>query len=188
MITCPYCATEVQIMTGGPFKDHAKCSYCDILLGPDSEHGMYSKDGIRMSHLKRANMITEDDAKLSLTQMKQLHTLDLLLVLKIAREQRAVVYNLMRVFNRATEQAEDNSSYGQHQENEKEKWGDMANNTGKEYEYWTRRCWMIENLLFERLGYFPEKVNEELYGKFVHHNARSMKKAMRISKEKKKRG
>lgn len=184
MNTCPYCATEVQIMTGGPFQNHAECTFCKILLGPDSEYGMYTKNGQRMPHVKQANLVTDEDLKLSLPEMKQKHTMDLLLILKLAREQRATVYNLMRVFNKASEQVGTNNPS---EEQCEQNWESMANETGKEYEYWTRKCWMIENLLVERLGYFPEKVNEELYGKFVQHNKRSLSKRMKISKRKKNR-
>lgn len=32
-----------------------------------------------------------------------------------------------------------------------------ADETGGEYEYYTRKAWVIENILLERQGFFPEK-------------------------------
>ncbi|MDP4084706.1 MAG: hypothetical protein Q8934_08845 [Bacillota bacterium] len=177
MITCSYCATEVELITGGSHQDHAYCAYCEVFLGPNSEHGMYAKDGERIPHVKQKGLITEDHVKLPLSKLKELHTIDLLLCLSIARKHRGDWYNQMRIFNRASEQAREQEEITQ--------WKSAANETGGDYEYWTRRCWMIENLLIERLGYFPEKINDELYIKFMRHNERSMKKNMVISKQKK---
>ncbi|QVY63978.1 hypothetical protein [Cytobacillus gottheilii] len=178
MITCPYCATSLRIMDAGPFKDHAECTFCQVLLGPESEHGMYAQNGARMPHIKQKPMITIADAEKPLYELKKLHTIDLILCLKEARLKRADLYNLVRTFNVAVDGLKSDSS----KDSEVQQYSQVADEQGKEYEYWTRKCWCIENLLIERLGYFPQKINDLLYSKFITNKERSINKAMKISR------
>ncbi|MCQ6331374.1 hypothetical protein NPM18_30915, partial [Bacillus cereus] len=58
-----------------------------------------------------------------------------------------------------------------------------ANETGGEYEYYTRKAWVIENILLERQGFFPEKVTARVLEYMGEQIRKSKKKTMRISKE-----
>lgn len=161
MITCSYCASEL-IMEN----NHAYCSFCDITLGPSSEFGMYSEDGKRIEATKSASLITSDHAKLPVAELCKLNAFDLLLCLKEARRERGFSYNLLRTFNSLDEGNE------------------FAEETGREYEYWTRKCWTIENILINRCGYFPEKINDQLVDKFSEKKDKSLSKQMIIRKSK----
>lgn len=175
MITCSYCASELTLQEN----NHTFCDFCSIELGPTSEFGMYSVDGVRLEKLARLEYVTSETAKLSLQELNKLHPLDLVLCLKEARSERGQIYNLMRVFNKADKTVTSSDE-------ELQQYQTMANETGGEYEYWTRKCWMIENLLTQRMGYFPDKVNEMGVSTLEAKNQRSLDKAMTISRGKRK--
>ncbi|MED3804417.1 hypothetical protein P4562_21185 [Lysinibacillus xylanilyticus] len=171
MISCPYCATELILDTDR----NTHCDFCDIELGPNSEIGMYAVDGKRIEKRKRVTYLAAETVKLPLKQLCELHPLDVIMCLKEARSERANIFSVMRIFNKAD---------GDKIPNEKklEEYRLLAEETGNEYEYWTRKCWTIENLLIDRIGYFPEKINKEFLASFIAKNEKSLLKPMKISK------
>lgn len=152
MNTCPYCATELELMQSGPYKDHAYCDFCQVILGPESEHGMYEKDNIR-ANKKRLNLVTLEAAQAPIPDMKNYHTADLIQLLKLARKERAEQYNLLRVLNNAVKHGS-------------QEFADPADEQGGNYLAWTRYCWRIENILKERIGYFPVKIMDDFIVKY----------------------
>jgi len=152
MITCSYCAKELELMQNGPYINHAYCDLCQVVLGPDSEYGMYAENGERAAK-KRLPMVTVEWASKPLPELMKLHTVDLIHLLRLAREERASVYNLLRVFNRAIKEGEN-------------QFENIAEEQGRDYELATRLCWRIENVLIERIGYFPEKITDEFYHRY----------------------
>jgi hypothetical protein len=174
MFTCPYCGTELII---DKESNHAECRYCEIMLGPTSKYGMYAQNGERKQRIREKNIVSSTTAQLPLPELEQLHVVDLVLCLQAARAERAQVYNLMRLFNKAEEI--DTMDSQQVQE-----YKGLANETGGDYEYWTRRCWMIENLLLDRIGYFPERINQLFLDSLITKNEKSLIKKMVISKQK----
>ena len=175
MITCSYCASELTLQEN----DHTFCGFCNIELGATSEFGMYSIDGVRIEKTQRLEFVTSETARLSIHELNDLHPLDLILCLREARSERGQIYNLMRMFNKADETVTSNNE-------ELKQYQDMADETGGEYEFWTRKCWMIENLLTQRIGYFPDKVNEMAVAALESKNQRSLEKIMNISRGKRK--
>lgn len=171
MVTCPYCANEINVMETGPWKEHAQCVFCEIILGPESEWGMYTTEHQRVPGQMLNEMLDLNYAKKSLYEIKQLHSCDLLLLLKLAREERSSVYNLLRVFNKAVEHGT-------------KEFEENAIAQGGDYEYWTRRCWMLENLLITRFGYFPKQITNELILSMREKFLEAQKKPMKISKQK----
>jgi hypothetical protein len=168
MITCHYCGNELTLMTTGPYLQNAKCNLCNIILGPDSKFGMYSKDGERPTRM-RLHLVTSETAMLPLTELLKLHTADLLIALKAAREARKTQYDLLRTFNKAIKHGS-------------EQYIEYANLQGYEYEVWTRACWRIENILLERLGYYPDKITDSLIVKF-EERCKMVNKRMKIAKK-----
>ncbi|MFC0416765.1 hypothetical protein ACFFHH_15080 [Cytobacillus solani] len=169
MITCPYCATELKIMVSGPYIDHALCNLCQIVLGPESEHGMYVENGQR-ANKKRLTIVTVDLAKKPLPELMKLHTADLIHLLRLMREERATQYNLLRIFNKAVSNGET-------------QFADQAAEQGGEYEHTTRLCWKIENILNERMGYFPEKIVDNFIIRYEERCQEQAKKVMKIRKQ-----
>lgn len=160
MYTCSYCGTEVSVNN-----EKAYCSFCCIELGPNSKYGMYSVDGKRLERFKQMSLVTSETAKLPIDELYKLNPMDLLLCLKEARKERGFIYNQLRTFNKF------------------EDLGDFAKEIGEEYEFWTRKCWTIENILINRFGYYPEKINSELIDAFSKRKEKSLSKTMVIRKK-----
>lgn len=169
MITCPYCASELNI----DINKDAFCYFCEVELGPNSEFGMYTNDGKRIEKKKRVTFLAAETVKLPLKNLCELHPLDLIMCLKEARSERARVFSLMSIFNKADEDKSPDPK-------KLEEYRLLAEETGNEYEYWTRKCWTIENLLIDRIGYFPEKINKEFLASFITKNEKSLTKPMKI--------
>lgn len=91
------------------------------------------------------------------------------MLLKEVREARSQTYYGLQLLNKAS-QAERTLQV-------------TANETGGEYEYYTRKAWVIENILLERQGFFPEKVTARVLEYMSEQIRKSKKKTMRISKE-----
>ncbi|MGE7939894.1 hypothetical protein [Bacillus paramycoides] len=51
---------------------------------------------------------------------------------------------------------------------------DLTQDQAKDYEYWTRRKFVIENILLERQGYFPEKITNKVLGFMADQIKKSM--------------
>lgn len=168
--TCPYCETKITVKETGVYINHGFCEFCHVLLGPNSHYGMYNENGLRGTK-KRMKMVVLEEAKKSLPELLTLHTVDLLFLLRLARVERAAQYNLLRIYNKAGDEGIDLKEYQE-----------TFKHQGGEYEYWTRNCWRIENIIYDRLGYFPEKITDEF---ILRYEARVEKlpKSMKISKE-----
>ncbi|WP_256861700.1 hypothetical protein [Bacillus cereus] len=61
---------------------------------------------------------------------------------------------------------------------------DLTQDQAKDYEYWTRRKFVIENILLERQGYFPEKITNKVLGFMADQIKKSMQRKMKISQTK----
>ncbi|MED5052579.1 hypothetical protein P9850_12200 [Anoxybacillus rupiensis] len=167
MITCPYCASELKAE-----QENVYCSFCDIVLGPDSEWGMWAEDGTRVPGKKIKGFITADHAEKSVKELVSYHTYDLLVCLRLAREERTKAYDLLKTFNKALDQGG-------------VEFAEDAAAQGKVYEYWTKRCWVLENILMDRMGYFPERITDDILLKMEAHSLRAQQRKMKISRERK---
>lgn len=61
---------------------------------------------------------------------------------------------------------------------------DLTQDQAKDYEYWTRRKFVIENILLKRQGYFPEKITNKVLGFMADQIKKSMQRKMKISQTK----
>ncbi|MFE6139514.1 hypothetical protein [Bacillus sp. NPDC057893] len=61
---------------------------------------------------------------------------------------------------------------------------DLAQDQAKDYEYWTRRKFVIENILLERQGYFSEKKTDKILRFMANQIKKLMKRKMKISQTK----
>lgn len=61
---------------------------------------------------------------------------------------------------------------------------DLAQDQANDYEYWTRRKFVIENILLERQGYFPERKTDKILRFMADQIKKSMKRKMKISQTK----
>ena len=110
---------------------------------------------------------TEQDMFLSTKELMQRETLKLLCLLKYARKHRTEVYNWRFLTNKA---------------HEVEQVEEMKENSYKEYENATRKVWVIENILKQRMGYYPKSITEDFINRYVHRIKQSEKKRMIMQK------
>lgn len=159
MKTCAFCGSEININF---------CNFCDI----DLENRYISKDGKRLSLLDNFQGYP-DRTKIfmSTKELMELETIELLCLLREARSHRAEAYNLRLLRHKAEEHAG-------YTEDVK----DLAVKTYEEYEYATRKVWVIENIIKDRIGYFPEKVTDNFLSMFIDRMEKSEKKSMYIRK------
>lgn len=139
MKTCPYCGSGVAAEAGKYY-----CGYCDM------KGNLPSEDGERRSRYQVKPMLSlsHDDLKKSTPELMNYHTADILHLLKVAREERRAFFKQVSVFKKAGQETE------QFKEVEKQ--------TGDDYEDLTRKTWVLENILKDRIGYIPERVTDQL--------------------------
>jgi len=125
-----------------------KCLYCDS--ENNSMDQACSVCGAPL-HTKRPQLkeyVSLQDSALSFHELQGFHTYDLLILLRLVREERSKSYNLMRTVQKAPEGAEIDKSVIEFGESE--------------YRLYTARMKLIEGLLIDRMGYKPKRVDDKL--------------------------
>ncbi|QQZ64542.1 hypothetical protein JI735_34470 (plasmid) [Paenibacillus sonchi] len=75
----------------------------------------------------------------------------LIVLLRLVRDERKSAFNLLRIINKG-DAAQPEIAALQAGQSE----------GAKNYKYWTRKAWIIENILRDRAGYYPAKITEGL--------------------------
>jgi hypothetical protein len=155
MKTCAYCGTELE----GSY-----CPYCELVLSEK----YINEDGKRVSNRIEAY---PDESMLfkSTRELMTLETIELLYLLRYAREHRSMVYHMRINVNKAAAEGNDMSEYDQV--------------SYKEYEQATRKVWSIENMIKDRIGYYPQKITEQFLASYLERIERSEVKPMKIYKK-----
>lgn len=138
MKTCPYCGSSVAGNGSGMYY----CGFCDMKGITPVE------DGKRESRFQIKPFISHDDLKKSTPELMTYNTVDLLKLLKLGREERRQYFGHVTTFKRAG--------------NETDQFKAVEVQTGNDYEAITRKVWVIENILKERIGYIPNRVTDQL--------------------------
>ena len=131
-----------------------KCLYCE------SENN-YTEEACSVCgaplHIKRPQLkeyVSLQDSALSFQELKVFHTYDLLVLLRLVREERSKSYNLMRTVQKAPEGVDIDKSVIEFGESE--------------YRLYTARMKLIEGLLVDRMGYKPKRVDDKLLAALKH--------------------
>ena len=88
-----------------------------------------------------------------------LSTFELLYLLKMIRKERSEVYHQISVYHRANQ-----AGINDLQEDEKE--------TGRDYMYYTKKAFVVENIIRTRLGYVPERITENFLFRYLKRSNR----------------
>ncbi|MFG6121155.1 hypothetical protein [Thalassobacillus sp. B23F22_16] len=159
MNTCGFCASDIN---------DKYCNFCQMEL--DDKHIM--QDGKRLNQAKKfLGYPDRTEVYKSTKELMKLETIHLLCLLREARSIRAEVYKLRLLRHQAEEQ--------QGMNNEIES---LENYTYDEYESATRKVWVIENIIKDRLGYFPQKVTNNFLNMYLERMEQSEKKKMFMKK------
>lgn len=154
MKTCAYCGSEVK----GKY-----CSYCDM----DLIDRYILDNGNRLSQ-SISHLPLDQDIFKTTKELIQLETIELLCLLRIARKYRSEIYNWRILTHRAE------SAGGEVNE--------MKEKSFEDYEDATRKVWVIENIIKDRIGYYPKKVTEDFINMYNDRIEESEKKKMFMQK------
>jgi endogenous inhibitor of DNA gyrase (YacG/DUF329 family) len=138
MKTCAYCGSTVKKMDLSEYY----CPFCTMKLKPADvqEYG-------KRKNLLPASQPSFSDLNKSTPELMCFSTVELLFLLKFARKDRADIYKQRFIIIQAMKEGE--GSY-----TEAEQY------TFREYEKATRKCFVLENILRERIGYYPAKLSD----------------------------
>jgi hypothetical protein len=159
-ITCSYCGSSLN--KAPAFKeDKVYCEFCDMFVIP-------SQNGERIERFERFGFVPGyEQLKMKTPQLLELHTLDLLLLLQFCRDERRNYFSTMRIIKIA---AADEADLKKQEEE-----------AGEQYEIITRKCFVIENILRERIGYIPRKVTKEMLSGVLERSENERnQKAMKV--------
>lgn len=161
MNTCPYCGSEVE-----SYGHDFYCFYCEMIVDSND----VQQNGKRKNFLP-ASQPTHDYLKRNTPQLMTITTVEMLFLLKFARAERSSVYGHRYTFIQAMKEG-----VGEFKEGEQYMF--------EEYEYWTRKCFVLENLIRERIGYIPAKLTESYIQNLAGKMLESTKKDMVIQQTK----
>jgi hypothetical protein len=157
MKTCPYCGSKIKT-----YNEHFYCEFCDMKQELDDiqENG------------KRKNLLPESqpsffDLNKSTPELMRFSTFELLFLLKFARKKRTDIYKHRHLFIQAIKEGANELAGGEQY-------------TYQQYEKVTRKCFVLENLIRERIGYYPAKITDPYLQNLAVKMKESAKKDMVI--------
>ncbi|MED1205608.1 hypothetical protein [Heyndrickxia acidicola] len=137
MKTCPYCGSGVSEKAGVAY-----CGFCSMKGFQPVEEGQ------RQSRYEKKKIIDHDDIKKSTPELMTYHTVDLLKLLKLLREERRAFFSQLSMIKKGASQLPE--------------YKPLEVQTGNDYENLTRKTWIVENILNDRIGYIPNKITDQL--------------------------
>lgn len=137
MKTCPYCGSVVEIRSG------AYCGFCDMILPQE----LLQEEGKRKQFTVNQASVSIDLAEMSTPELMTRKTYELLILLRHLRQKRSDSFNLMRILKKANAQADE--------------FQEAASSSGKDYEWWTRKMWICENIIRDRMNYVPSRITDD---------------------------
>ncbi|MGM1023724.1 MAG: hypothetical protein ACQEXV_25095 [Bacillota bacterium] len=125
------------------------------------------QDGARKKVVFSVSDVSIDDAKENTFRLMEWPTNQLIMLLRLVRQERTERYNSLRIIKKGIEQKGDFQKY--------------AEIAGEDYEYWTRKAWVLENIIRDRSGTFPEKITDDYICKIIAHVEKFNQKPMLIN-------
>ncbi|WP_226530885.1 hypothetical protein [Metabacillus niabensis] len=124
------------------------CSYCGSKNHMDSENCEFCVAPLKKQRPKMREFIYLEQCELPFGELSLFHTYDLLILLRLVREERTKSYNLMRSVQKGSKLVEIDS--------------DTLAFAESEYRRYTARMRVIEGILIDRMGYKPKRVDDKL--------------------------
>lgn len=131
-----------------------KCLYCDSENNSIDQACSVCGAPLYTKRPQLKEYVSLEDSALSFQELQRFHTYDLLILLRLVREERSKSYNLMRTVQKAPEGIEIDKSIIEFGESE--------------YRFYTARMKLIEGLLVDRMGYKPKRVDDKLLTALKH--------------------
>lgn len=162
MKTCAYCGSPVKSIDRNDYY----CSFCTMKL----KYVDVQENGKRKNLLPSSQPSLSDLNK-STPELMCFSTVELLFLLKFARKERADIYKQRYIIIRAMKEGADAFT-------------EAEQYTFIEYEKVTRKCFVLENLVRERIGYYPAKLSDSYIQSLAVRMEESTKKDMVIQQPK----
>jgi hypothetical protein len=124
------------------------CSYCGLENIEYAETCGFCDAPLKKQRPKMREFVYLDQCELPFDQLSLFHTYDLLILLRLVREERSKCYYLMRGVQKGSELIEIDSETLAFAESE--------------YRRYTGRMRVIEGILIDRMGYKPKRVDDKL--------------------------
>lgn len=160
MPTCMFCGSKVVKRDQIYY-----CLFCNMELIA----GQVQHNGSRRQ-ISFEEPTSLKDAELFTGELMKKDSYYLTCLLRMIRKERSKIYHYVHIFKKANEQ--------------QGSFVDQEADAGSRYEYWTRKGWIIENILRERCGFFPEKIYNSYVQMMAQNARRSNAKLMQVKRRK----
>ncbi|PDY14190.1 hypothetical protein COO16_04305 [Bacillus pseudomycoides] len=151
---CAYCGEKI-IVNENMIPDSLICSYCGGNLIDEKTGTLKVSDGNKRFDFNKLRFnISIEEAKQPVEILKSYNIFELTLLLKDVREMRRETYLGLELFKKVIKDETITPE-------ERETFKSLINPQREEYVYWTRRQCILENILIEKQGYFPETITED---------------------------
>ncbi|MFD2683249.1 hypothetical protein, partial [Bacillus seohaeanensis] len=124
------------------------CSYCQSENEQYAENCGFCDAPLKKQRPKLKDYVYVDQAELSFGELSLFHTYDILILLRLVREERTKCYKLMRTVQKAQNDVVVDS--------------DTLSFAEQEYRRYTARMKVLEGILIDRMGYKPKRVDNKL--------------------------
>lgn len=129
-----------------------KCQYCKTENAENQTRCTFCEADLLSARPVIREVDITDVLKTS-QEKRQYHTFNLLEMLQIARKERSDAYNILRIVLKS--------------ENEVEVDKDLKNSVEEQYRLFTAHVNMIQELLIDRLGYYPKRIDKKLLERYL---------------------
>ena len=127
------------------------CTYCQIEQEQKKICSFCGAD-LTQNRPQKKQTLSQEEAYQSQPELSKYHTYDLLLLLSYLREQRSTAYKTMQSVRKAPNEVK--TSHNDY---------DELNKYGQElYREATARKNIIEQILIDRMGYYPKRIDNKL--------------------------
>lgn len=140
------------------------CSYCKTENPKDTTICNFCEADLTLERPKLNPNLDDRAANLKQPELEKLHTYDLMRILTHVRAERTFMYKTMQIVRKAPDEAK-NDNY------------DESNEAGQEmYRDLTAQKNIIEQILVDRMGYYPLRVDSKLLQALEHKMNRNKPK------------
>lgn len=142
------------------------CEFCDMRVNSNRVMQNSERVEVRVREFVADHYIHQNTPELM-----NFSTYELLYLLKFIRKERRDMYHYLKTFQRAGEQ-EDTDQF---EEIEKE--------TGRNYIYLSKKMFVVENIIRQRLGYVPVRITEPYLVQYLENIKNDKRRPMIIRTE-----
>jgi hypothetical protein len=165
MKTCPYCGSNIENIN-----DHKYyCDFCAMNLDFQSVKENGERLAVRVTEAALDVHIDKTTPEIMI-----LSTYELLYLLKAIRKERSNMYSKMNIFYKAGKQ-ENTDEYREYEKI-----------TGNDYMYYTKKAFVVENIIRSMLGYVPTRITDTYLLNYLNNIQNDKSGPMIIRTERKK--